>query len=54
MAEDFNSIFGLGDNKTLSAADVAGVALVAIQQLIKTKSLCNVNILSGDDTSILL
>lgn len=35
MAEDFNSVFGLGDNKTLSAADIAGVALVAIQQLIK-------------------
>ena len=35
MAEDFNEMFGLGDNKTISAADIAGVALVAIQQLLK-------------------
>ena len=33
MAEDFNTIFGFGDDKTLSPADLAGVALQAIKEL---------------------
>ncbi len=33
MAEDFNRVFGLGDNKGISPGDVAGVALQAIKEL---------------------
>ena len=33
MAEDFNMIFGLGDDKSIAPIDVAGVALQAIKEL---------------------
>ncbi len=36
MAQDFKAAFNLGiDNKTISTIDPAGVALAAIQELIK-------------------
>lgn len=39
-AEDFNDIFGLGDDKTISPADLASVALLAVRCLLnKTETL---------------
>jgi hypothetical protein len=35
VAEDFNSIFGLGDSSTIAPSDLGGVSLAAIQELIK-------------------
>lgn len=35
MADDFPALFGIGDGKSLSAKDIAGVALLGIKELIK-------------------
>ena len=34
VSEDFNSIFGLGDDKTIAAKNLGGVALRGIQELL--------------------